>query len=43
VATALSARVDRLDTYDGKLLKRNGSIGTPPLIIAEPSSDGQLC
>lgn len=43
VATALSARVDRLDTYDDKLLNRSGRIGAPPLEIAEPSIDGQLC
>lgn len=43
VATALSARVDRLDTTDGDLLKRSGRIGAPALTIARPVIDGQLC
>ena len=43
VATALSAGVDCLDTFDGPLINLSGRIGTPPLMICEPQIDGQLC
>lgn len=36
VATAEEAKVPVIYTYDGKLLKKNGKIGTPPIRIEEP-------
>ena len=37
VASALSAKADVLNTFDGPLIGKAGSIGTPPLIIEEPT------
>jgi hypothetical protein len=36
VATALYAKVPRLETFDDRLIKRTGQIGDPPLIIGRP-------
>jgi predicted nucleic acid-binding protein len=41
VATAMDAGVERLETFDGKLLSLSG-IGQPSLTIAEPDMDGQM-
>jgi predicted nucleic acid-binding protein len=42
VATALSARVPHLDTFDGPMIARSGQIGDPPLIIGRPAVPEQL-
>jgi predicted nucleic acid-binding protein len=42
VATAILSRVPCLDTFDGKLIKRTGQIGNPPLLIARPNLPEQL-
>ena len=36
VATALDAKVDQFDTFDGPLIRLSGKIGDPPLVIGEP-------
>lgn len=36
VATALDARVPTLETFDTDLVKKTGTIGTPPLVIRLP-------
>jgi predicted nucleic acid-binding protein len=38
VATALKQKVNFMETYDDKLLKRSGEVGSPPLQIREPGS-----
>ena len=42
VATALDAEVEQLDTFDGSLTGKSGTIGDPPLRIAEPGIEGSL-
>ncbi len=42
VATALLARVDQLDTFDGELCGKTGQIGDPPLVIGWPDLPEQL-
>ena len=37
VASALAAKVDVLNTFDRRLLRKSGKIGTPPLTIEEPT------
>ena len=36
VASAIWSRTPKFDTFDGPLIKKNGKIGNPPLIICEP-------
>ena len=36
VATALRAKAEVLETFDGPLISRSGLLGTPPITIAEP-------
>lgn len=36
VATALRAKAEVLETFDGPLITRSGKLGTPPITIAEP-------
>lgn len=36
VATAVASRVDQFNTFDVKLLKKSGVIGSPPLLIQKP-------
>lgn len=36
VATALDAQAVRLETFDAALIKKSGTVGTPPLTICEP-------
>ena len=36
VASAIRAEVDVMDTFDEKLLNKNGEIGDPPLRIGKP-------
>lgn len=36
VATALTAKVAKMETFDGKLLKLDGKIGSPALKIEHP-------
>lgn len=36
VATALDAKVDQFDTYDGSLIALSGQVGDPPLKIGVP-------
>ena len=42
VATALATSVVQLDTFDGALIARSGSIGSPPLLIGRPFVPEQL-
>lgn len=37
VATALDAKVDQFDTYDGGLIGLSGKLGDPPLVIGRPN------
>lgn len=37
VATALEAKVDSLHTFDAGLIRKNGLVGVPSLIICKPS------
>jgi hypothetical protein len=37
VATALDAKVDQFDTFDGPLISLSGKIGNPPLVIGPPN------
>lgn len=37
VASALAAKVSVLNTFDGRLIGKSGLVGTPPLIIEEPT------
>lgn len=37
VASALAARASVLDTFDGPPIGKSGQIGSPPLIISEPT------
>jgi hypothetical protein len=41
VATAIFWKVPILHTYDDNMLKKNGLIGDPPLVIEKPSFVGQ--
>ncbi len=41
VATALREKVPTLETFDEALLKRSGTIGSPPLIIRKPIERAQ--
>jgi len=36
VATAIHLKVDALETFDEKLIKKSGTVGTPLLLIREP-------
>ena len=42
VASALDAKVDEMNTFDGKLLSLDGSCGHPPLKICQPDMGGHL-
>lgn len=42
VATALDAKVDQFDTFDGPLIELSGKIGNPPLIIGQPNVQQSL-
>lgn len=42
VATAIDASVDRMETFDGDLIKKSGSVGEPPLEIGRPNEPGTL-
>lgn len=42
VATAIDATVDRMETFDGDLIKQSGSVGDPPLDIGRPNEPGTL-
>lgn len=37
VATAIRAKVDRIDTFDPDVIKLSKKVGDPPIIIGEPS------
>ena len=37
VASALAAKVDVLNTFDGDLIGKSGDVGSPPLTIEEPT------
>lgn len=37
VATAIDAKVDQFDTFDGPLGELSGKVGNPPLIIGPPN------
>ncbi|MHB8279756.1 MAG: hypothetical protein ACYDIA_19185 [Candidatus Humimicrobiaceae bacterium] len=37
VASAIKAKVPIFDTFDDYLIKQNGTIGEPPLIIGKPN------
>jgi predicted nucleic acid-binding protein len=41
VATALDAMAPTLETFDERLLKRSGRVGTPPLLIRRPLAPEQ--
>lgn len=41
VATALDARLDLMNTFDGDPLKKSGQIGSPPLVICHPHGPPQ--
>jgi predicted nucleic acid-binding protein len=41
VATALDAKVAALETFDGGLLSKSGSLGNPPLLIRKPIRPAQ--
>ena len=41
VATALSEKITILETFDQGLLKRSGTLGTPPLTIRKPIERAQ--
>jgi predicted nucleic acid-binding protein len=41
VATALDAKVAALETFDEGLLRKNGLVGAPPLIIRKPLPPAQ--
>jgi predicted nucleic acid-binding protein len=36
VATAIDAKVDQFDTFDGPLISLSGKLGHPPLVIGQP-------
>jgi predicted nucleic acid-binding protein len=42
VATALDAEVDRMETFDDALIKKSGTVGSPPLEIGKPNEAGTL-
>ncbi|WP_418025890.1 type II toxin-antitoxin system VapC family toxin (plasmid) [Paracoccus sp. TD-10] len=44
VATAINLKADALETFDGKLIGKSGSVGAPLLLIREPqpASQGRL-
>lgn len=42
VATALDAKVARMETFDGDLIKKSGEVGEPPLEIGRPNEPGTL-
>jgi len=42
VATAIDAKVDRMETFDGDLIKKSGMVGDPPLEIGRPNEPGTL-
>jgi predicted nucleic acid-binding protein len=37
IATALDAKVDQFDTFDGPLINLSGKVGAPPLVIGPPN------
>lgn len=41
VATSIEAHLPLLNTFDVKLLRKNGQVGDPPLIIAHPETARQ--
>lgn len=41
IATAIETHVPIVETFDGPLLRKSGTIGTPPLIIREPVAAAQ--
>lgn len=42
VATAVDAKVDRMETFDDDLIKKSGTVGEPPLEIGRPNEPGTL-
>jgi predicted nucleic acid-binding protein len=42
VATAIDAKVERLETFDADLIKHSGAVGNPPLTIGRPYEPAQL-
>jgi predicted nucleic acid-binding protein len=42
VATAIDSGVDRMETFDGDLIKKSGTVGDPPLEIGRPNEPGTL-
>jgi predicted nucleic acid-binding protein len=42
VATALEAKLTQMDTFDAKLIRCSGKLGSPPLIISRPYVPEQL-
>ena len=42
VATAIDVEVDRMETFDGALIKKSGIVGNPPLEIGRPNEPGTL-
>ncbi len=42
VATAIDVEADRMETFDGALIKKSGTVGNPPLEIGRPNEPGTL-
>jgi hypothetical protein len=42
VASAIDAKVDRMETFDDGLIKQSGTVGAPPLEIGRPNEPGTL-